>query len=206
MNKKDYLDQLTAEARPEKLAGRTSRILSSKIFMVCSIGLILLILIIVIGSILDSNKSDKKTIAYALALHISNTREVIHDYQPKVKSSILRSTSASLNSVLSDTYNKIDTYLTETYKSGAEKADKKLAEAATLRRDGLKADLFEAKITGILDNVYANKMVYEISLIMTEEAQLNSKTDNEKLKEALATSYNSLNKLYDDFNNFSGAN
>ena len=75
-----------------------------------------------------------------------------------------------------------------------------------MNKDGLEASLFEAKITGVLDNIYANKMVYEVSLIMTEEAQLSSKTDNDKLKEVLTTSYNSLNKLYDEFNNFSGAN
>ena len=205
MDKKDYLDKLTAETRPQKPAGKPSKILSSKIFMVCFIGLILLIMIIIIGAILGSNKSDKKTVAYTLALHLNSTGEVIHDYQPKVKSSILRSTSASLSSVLSDTYGKLNGYLTEKYKVGAEKADKKLIDAAALNKDALEADLFEAKITGVLDKTYANKMVYEISLIKAEEEQLITKSDEDKLKEILTTSYNSLNKLYDEFNNFSGS-
>ena len=207
MDKKDYLDKLTADVRPVKPAGKASKLLSSKIFMVCAIGLILLVLIIIVGAILSSNKTDKKTVAYALALHLENTGEIVKKYQPNVKSSLLRSTSESLGSVLADTYSKLDGYLTEKYNLKIKDADKKLVEEATLHKDGLDADLFEAKINGMLDKVYANKMVYEIALIMTEETQLNKKAEGDAtLTEILATSYNSLDKLYDEFNNFAGTN
>ena len=196
--------QLTSEVRPAKKPGKAAGILSSKIFMVCAIGLIALIIIIIIGAILGTNKGDKKTLAFELALHLNNTEEVIQNHQPNIKSSTLKSASASLSSVLSDTYSKLEGYLVEKYNFDLKKAGEKITEEATLHKDGLEADLFEAKINGILDKVYANKMVYEISLFMAEEAKLSNKASDEVLQEILTTSYNSLGQLYDEFNNFSG--
>ena len=66
--------------------------------------------------------------------------------------------------------------------------------------------MFEAKINGILDRIYAHKMAYEISLITTREAQIMKSINNDTLNEILTTSYNSLETLYDKFNNFSEAN
>ena len=46
-------------------------------------------------------------------------------------------------------------------------------------------------------------MAYEISLMANSEAQLLKSTNNDTLKEMLTTSYNSLDNLYDKFNDFS---
>jgi hypothetical protein len=87
------------------------------------------------------------------------------------------------------------------YKPGKE--DPKLINTADLEQDALDSSLSDAKINGVLDKVYANKMAYEISLIATMEANLYNSTNNEALMDVLSTSYDSLNNLYASFNDFS---
>ena len=201
MNGQDYLDQISAENRPVKKSGAS--FLSSKFFIIGAIGIGLLILIMILGAILGGNKTDEKSLSYALKLHIDNTAEVIQTYQPEVKSSDLRSSSASLSGVLSDTSKKLTDYLTAKYKIKDKDINKKIVEQATLEKDGLTSELFEAKINGILDRTYAYKMAYEIKMIMTEESKIYDKTNNQDLKGILDGSYNSLDNLYSKFNDFS---
>lgn len=200
MDKQEYLNQIAATNRPAKQP--TKGIFASKFLWVGIAGVAALILIILIGSVIGGAKGGISQKVFALQLHLENTSEVIQTYQPNVKSSVLRSSSASLYSVLSDTNRKMTDYIAEHY---ADKASEKLVEEATLEKDGLAADLFEAKINGILDRIYAHKMAYEISLFMTEETQIYDATGDENLKEMMTASRNSLNTLYDQFNNFSEA-
>ena len=206
MDGQEYLNQITESNKPKKKAGNKkgiSNILSSKIFMIGAIGLGALIVIIILGSILGGNKSNDKTLCYDLKLHLDGTSEVIQEYQQYVKSSILRSNSASLSGVLTNSSKELTDYLVDRYGFKDKDIDKKKVEAATAEKDEFANDLFEAKINGILDRIYAHKMAYEISLLTAEEARLMNTTNNETLKELLNTSYESLNNLYDKFNDFS---
>ncbi len=164
------------------------------------------IIIAIIGAILSGNKGGEKNLSISLKLHIDNTSEIIQQFQPNVKSSSLRSSSASLYSVLSNTSRELTGYLTEKYDFKDKDVAKNITDEATLLKDGLEAELFEAKINGILDRIYAHKMSYEISLIMSEEAKIINSTGNGALKELLTASYNSLNNLYTPFNDFSETN
>ena len=177
--------------------------MGSKFFMIGMVGLIALVVIIIIGAILGGNKGGEKNLSYKLKLHLDNTASVISEYQPRVKSSDLRSHSASLYSVLSSTNRELTDYLTEKYNFKEKDINKDFVEEATLAMDGLEAELFEARINGNLDRIYAHKMTYEISLFMNEEAKLINSTSNASYKEILTRSYNSLSNLYDSFNSFS---
>ena len=157
----------------------------------------------IIGAVLSGNRGGDKNLSYALKLHIDGTSEVIQKYQSDVKSSDLRSSSASLYSILSNTSKELTDYITAKYDFKEKDVNKNIAEEATLSKDGLEAELFEAKINGILDRIYAHKMAYEVSLITSEEAKIISSTGSADLKELLTKSYNSLNNLYDKFNSFS---
>ena len=202
MDGQDYLDQISADSRPIK-PSRFQNIISSKFFLIGLIFVIVLIIIIVIGAILSANKTDVKSLSAALNLHITNTTSIIKTYQDEVKSSSLRSSSASLGSVLSDTNNKLTKYLTERYNYNPKKVETKISDQATLEKDNLESELFEAKITGNLDRIYAHKMAYEISRFISEETKIYNSTNDDTLKDILSTSYNSLSTLYDNFNNFS---
>lgn len=204
MDKQEYLNQISAKNRPTKKSG--NKIFSSKFFWVGVIGVVALILIIIVGSMLGGGKTSTKDKLFSLILHIDNTSEIIEEYQANIKSSDLRSISASLNSVLSNTSKDLNNYAAEKYNSKEKNTSEKITEEETVAKDDLYNELFEAKINGILDRIYARKMAYEISIIVAREEQILKASDDDMLKEHLNDSLNSLNILYDKFDNFSEAN
>ncbi len=204
MDRQDYLNQISAKNLPAK--GGKLKVLSSKFFWVGVIGIGALILIIVMGALIGGGKTSGKDQLYSLILHINNTSELVETYQPDVKSSSLRSHSASLYSVLSNTSKELTEFAEEKYNFKEKDIKENLVEEETTAKDGLEAELFEAKINGILDRIYAHKMAYEISLITNREAQIMKSINNDVLDEILTTSYNSLDTLYDRFDNFSETN
>lgn len=207
MDGQQYLNQISEANRPKAKAGGkkggVSGILSSKFFLIGAIGLGLLIVIVIIGAVLGSNKGGAKSLSYDLKLHLDNTAEVVKEYQPDVKSSALRSSSASLYGVLTNTSRDLTSYLEGKYNFKDKDISKNVVEEAEEAKDGLANELFEAKINGILDRIFAHKMAYEISLLTAEEAQLIKASSDEALTELLNTSYESLSNLYDKFNDFS---
>ena len=199
MDNQEYLKQISQTVRPEK---KSMRWMSSPIFKVAVGGIIAFIVIMIVGSILTSGGTSLKNQTISLKLHIENTISVISNYKNNLKSSNLRSSSVSLSSVLSDTNRRLEEY-TENKDSKKDSEIKKLEEEAAVYKDELENDLFEAKINGILDRIFAHKMALEISLITAEESSIYDATGDGSLQSVLVTSYNSLNNLYDDFNNFS---
>ena len=200
MDGQDYLNQISATVRPEKKSKMS--FMSSTIFKVIAGAVVAFILIAVFGAIINGGKAGARDQAIALKLNLDGVLEVISEYQPSVKSSNLRSSSASLYSILSNTNRELENNITETYKYNPKSDDKKFEETTALERDGLSSALFEAKINGILDQVYANKMAYTISLIMSNESSLSNATSNEDLQTILSSSYNSLDTLYSQFSDF----
>lgn len=201
MNEQEYLNQISAEVRPEKAPKVRNGIFASPFFKVGVIGLVALVLIMIVGSVLSSGKTDGKTRTIQLLLHLDNTAKVISDYQPSVKSSDLRSSSASLYSVLTNTSRETTNYLSENY--GYKSASNDLVTQADTERDGLEADLFDAKINGTLDRIFAHKMEYEITMILAEEQSVYRVTSDSGYRSALESSMSSLETLYDKFNSFS---
>ena len=202
MEGQEYLNQISAATRPVK-EPKTKKILTSKLFIFGMVALVLFILMAIVGAILGGDKDNEKILNYHLKLHLDNTAGVIQEYQTNIKSSDLRSSSSSLNSILTSTSQQLTTYLTEKYAFKDSSIDEKIVEQANLEKDGLESELFEAKINGILDRIYAHKMAYEISVLMSEETKIMDTTKNEALDAILETSYSSLKVLYDNFNSFS---
>ena len=204
MDGQQYLNQISEPSRSAKPAKGKGGILSSKFFLVGVIGVVSLIIIIIIGSALGGDKGGgEKNLSYKLKLHLDNTAEVANEYQKHVRSSGLRSDGASLYGVLTNTSRELTDYLVQKYNFKDKDIDKKVQEAAEADKEELSNELFEAKINGILDRVYAQKMVYEISLLNNEETQLMKAAKSETLTGLLNTSYESLNNLYSKFNDFS---
>ena len=135
-------------------------------------------------------------------LHIDNTNNSVDTYRENLKSSALRSYSASLNSVLSDTSNKLTAFATSAYEYKPKNVDPKVVAAATTAAQELNDELFVAKINGSLDNMYDLKMVYEISTIMTQEEAILAATKNEDLTGILSPSLESLSTIYKNFDEY----
>lgn len=202
MDGQDYLNQISADNRPVQ-PSKLHNFFSSKFFLVGIIFIVALVIILVIGALLSTNKTDVKNLSFALNLHLDNTKSIIDTYQSQIKSSELRSYSASLSGILSKTSNDLTNYLTEKYNYNPKNIDSKITDQAALEKDGLESELFEAKINGNLDRIFTHKMAYEISAISSSETKIYNSTSDDNLKSILYTSYDSLSKLYDSFNNFS---
>ena len=177
--------------------------MSSPIFKALAIGIIAFVMIVVLGSILGGNKGDLKNSTIALKLHLDNTSEIVSKYQKSIKSSDLRSSSASVYSVLTNTSREVTDYLTAKYSYKSGSGDKKIIEETTLNKDELDTDLTDAKINGTLDRIFALKMKYEISLLMAEETNIYNTTGDATLKNIMNSSYDSLETLYNKLNDFS---
>ena len=202
MDNKSYLNQISASSRPTQKS-TISNLFSSPLTKVLAIGVVALIIILIVGSIIGGGNDNTKNKTIALSLHTDNLLITINEYQPAVKSSNLRSSSASLYSILGSTSSALTTYLTTKYNLKEKDIDEKLLSTETALYDSLNVDLAEAKINGLLDRTYARQMAYEISVIMNREAEIYKNMKDEGLKTSLLTSYDSLEKLYNDFDSFS---
>lgn len=200
MNGQEYLNRISKETAPVKKPKKN--IFQSKFFVVGAVGVILLVLIMIVGAILSSGGDDQSR-TFALKLHLSGTMEVMGNYQTKVKSSDLRSNGSSFYSVLSTTDTNLTNYITEKYDYSEKKVDKKLQSEADAEREELDNTLFEAKINGILDRIYAHKMAFEVSKFMSEAEKIARTTKNETLKELMNSLYGNLMPLYERFDEFS---
>lgn len=203
MDSQDYLDQISRTARPPKQSkGGIGNILSSKWFIWGMVAFGLLIVIVVFGSMLGGKETlEEKCIN--LKLHLDGNVEVIDEYQDDIKSSLLRSYAASLKGVFTNASSGINDFLVQKYNFEDKKLKKEVKEAAELTRDELMNDLFEAKINGLLDRVFAHKMALEIYGVMSDEKGISDAASDAEFKSFLSTSYDSLNNLYEKFNGFS---
>ena len=203
MDSQDYLDQISRAARPPKQKkGGISDILSSKWTKLGAAALVLLIYIVILGSILGGKETLEEKCTN-LKLRLDGTVEAISEYQGNIKSSTLRSLSASLKGVFTNTSSGLNTYMAQQYGYEAGREKDAVKEAAALTRDELMNELFEAKINGLLDRVFAHKMALEIYSVMSDEAGIANSSSDEALKSVLSSSYDSLNNLYPQFNDFS---
>ena len=207
MNQQEYLSQISGTVRPVKQPKQGGKnFLSSPIAKALLFGVAALIVIIIMGSILGGNKKSPKDSLINLMLHIDGTSEQITEYQAYIRDSSLRANGASLNTVLADASKAVNDYLVAKYsfKSGSESksAQAKADENAAALGD----ELFEARINGWLDTVFARKMAYEITLIKTEIDSAYNMVKDDSFKSSLSSSYNSLTNLYDLFDSFSENN
>ncbi len=206
MDGQQYLDQISKTNLPKRATVGKKKFWQNKFFIISMIGVVGVLIIVLIGAIIKANTVSEKSLVEKLNLHLTGTISAIDEYQNYIKSSDLRSSSASLKGILSDTNSSVSSYVAEKYNlKNTNNYDKALRETAETDSAELKNDLFEAKINGILDRIYAHKMAYEISVIKSEESRIYDITNSSSLKEALDTSYKSLENLYSSFSDFSEA-
>ncbi|MBO7560754.1 hypothetical protein J6T21_01805 [Candidatus Saccharibacteria bacterium] len=202
MDSEAYLNRISASNRKAKNSGG----IFSSIWIKILIAVTAVVLIIILFSNLAAPTESVKDKLVSLKLHATNLSKTIGTYQPRVKSSILRSSTASLNSILVNTTSSLTNYIADQYKTKDDKSTpaniKKKEEKLTT---ALEEELFNARINGFLDRTFASKMAYEITVISTREKEILKLTKNDNLKDILNSSLNSLDTLYNSFNNYSDA-
>lgn len=202
MDNKAYLEQIAGSNRPVKKSG-LGDIFSSKLIKIVLIGVAALFVIIILGSLLSGGSSNLQDKAISLKVHFDKLIETLETYQPYVKSSDLRGASASLSSISKTTSSDLNEYLAAKYNFKENRVDKSIEEKETSLFEALDQELFEGKINGLLDRTFARKIAQEISTLTARESEIFNKSNDNTLKNILKTSYDSLENLYDSFNNFS---
>ena len=210
MDKKEYLNQISSHPTAKSpmmnkdWMGKIQAILHSK-FLWIGVGCVVAFIVLaMIGGLLSGGRGDNKDRVYALSLRVSSLNDVISEYQNSVLSSELRGYSASLSSVLSNTATNLNNYISEYYKTKQKEIPKTITGPEEEAKQKLSDELFEARITGRLDQVYAQRMAIEISTIMDREETIHNSINNEQLDTMLSSSYDSLANLYPKFNEFVG--
>ena len=139
MDSQSYLNEISSSVRPEKKSKHFN--LSSNKFvlvgLICGVGIILMA---IIGIVLSNSKAGVKEQAISLMLRLDSLSSVIDEYQPYVKSSDLRSNSASLSGIIKNTNTDLTEYIIETY--DFKSADDKVQEEEDARTEELKGELF----------------------------------------------------------------
>lgn len=202
MDGQEYLNQISASNRPMKPQRNVGSFFSSIYFKLGVGAVVILIITMILGMVLGSQTGTEDK-CIGLKLRLDKTSEVITEYQPSLKSSLLRSLSASLKGIFTNTSSQLGTYMAGAYGYEDGKAKESMIEEADLNKDALMNDFFEAKINGLLDRTYAHKMTLEIYGVMSDEAGIVNSTSDENLKSLLVGSYDSLKNLYTQFNDFS---
>ncbi len=202
MDKQEYLNEISSDIGHLQ-SSNNKTFLSSKIFLISIIGIAGFILIAITGAIIGGSTISLKDRIATLILHIDNTTEIIEKYQSNLKSSDLRSYSSSLRGIFQNTSRNLTEYSSSKYNFKPKEIKKSIQEEETSVKDALDSDLFKAKINGRLDRIYADKMAYEISFVLSHENQILKNASDSSLKDIVTTSRESLSVLYDNFNNFS---
>lgn len=211
MDGQEYLSQIAKDDTRPKRQKDTSgglglgidfkKILHSKIFLGVVIGLVLLFAVMIITSAMSGNKADIPDLATKLKAEIDETTEMINKYQDRVKSSTVRSNGASLYSVLSGTGLGLGGWITTAYPEYKGLSEKETA-ALEASKTALDEELFAAKITGKLDWTFSSKMAEQIANILAQEDNLYTQTKDADLKQILESNYDSLENLYNAFDNY----
>lgn len=198
MDRKEYLNQISAKSTPTQKG--LPPFLTSKFFWIIMVCLLAIVAILGIGSAITGSKEPPENRFYALLLQVDNVRGVTEQYQDVLKSSTLRGYTTSLNTILASTSSELTAFVTEVYKYNPKKLPEKITTEAAQHNEELNNELFEAKITGNLDEIFDLKMIYEISLIMNQEEAILQTAKNEALVNMLTNSYNNLQAQYNNFN------
>lgn len=202
MDSQSYLNEISAATRP---VGKSKfDFLKSKYFIIGAAVVGCFILFALIGMLINGGKERVKEQTVSLYLRISTISDIVTEYQPSVKSSDLRSSSASLTGVLTNTNRELSQYVQDKYNYD-EKKFEKLVDSEADHREELNTTLFSAKINGILDRIYAHKIAYEMAIMYSMEESLLDATNDDTLKELLTTSMSGLDNIYNKFDEFSEA-
>lgn len=209
MNNKEYLEQISSETRPlvKKAPGFFGKTLNLSMKQLKIIGAIVIsmVLILLVGLIATSgNKNSERDYVDMAYLRTDDLSGVIEDYRTEIRSSKLRSMAMSLKSVLSETNYILTTSLADDF--GVKDPSKPAKESTTEKEAAIIGELLDtlevARLNALLDRVFAREYTYQISLLLSLETDILSRTKKEPFKSNLTSAKSNLEALHTQFNNF----
>ena len=199
----EYLNQIAQDNRAVGQKADKGFSIDPKWLKIIGVGVLGVILIMILGGIiggLGTAGRDLMDKLYARTLNLNNS---ITEYNNSVKSSELRSMGNSLSAVLVETNSKVASLLTSEY--GVDGTDPR-DEATKLEEDehiqAVNSELYYGKINGLMDRYFVREMSREIVLLQSLETEVMEKTSSQAVKDALVSSWNNLNKLETQFEDY----
>lgn len=203
MDGQQYLNQITPTAQKDNgILG----IFKSKIGILLIAGVILTLAIIIIGSAMKpqtTTPADAKTQTFTLKNQFDVISNSFSTHQKNLHSPTLRSISAEVSRILSDSNKKFtDQITTELTYTAASITDDIVAVNKSYYAT-LDSALF-AEVGGpSYDRAFARKMAMALKRFLDAELSIYNLSQSDDLKNILSSSYNSLSPLYVQLNNYS---
>lgn len=204
MDKLEYLNHISQSNRPVAPV-KKSFISGSLIVKILVIGVMLTALLICIGMVINTGPARATDLSRQLYTRIINVNKTISTYNPKLKSSQLRSISYSLSGTLTGTEAQLGAYLKATYPDSnaplSPSAETAQLETASITK--INDTLYTAQLNGTLDRAYATQIHFQVSLLMSMTSELLSRDQDKNLSQILDNFYSNLNTIEQSLDNYS---
>lgn len=199
----EYLNQIAQDNRAVGQKAQKGLPIDPKWLKIIGVGILGVILIMIVGGLLGGLGTAERDLMDKIYARTQGLNNSIMDYNDAVKSSELRSMGNSLSAVLTETNSKVAGLLTSEY--GAEgvepRSETTTAEEAE-HMQAVNSQLFYGKINGLMDRYFVREMTREIVLLQSLESEAMEKSSSSAVKEAMANSWNNLNKLEAQFEEY----
>lgn len=196
MDKLEYLNQISQSNRPVKPV-KKSFISGGLILKILVSGIIATALLICIGVVANTGPARATDLSRQLYVRIENVNKLISTYNPKLKSSQLRSISYSLSGALTGASTQLSAYLVATYPDSKTPLVPSTEIATNEEYSNTNANnlLYKAQINGTLDRAYANQITLQVSLLMSMISELLARDKDPNLGVILDNFYSNLNTI-----------
>lgn len=200
MNDIEYLNTIAKDNRAE-VAPAKDHILDPKWIKIIIGAVAAVIVMMIIGGILSGLGNGERDLLDKIYARTNNLNTSVNNYSDSLKSSDLRSMASSLSTVLRETNAKVGAILTSDYGDTTPK-DESIASEETDHIVAVDSALNYGKVNGLLDRYFAREMSREIVLLQSLESEALEKLDGDAIKSALSSSWNNLEKLKPQFEDF----
>ena len=189
-----YLNSISAPAPvpPKKSFGAPSMKTLKKFLL----GATILFVLIIAFSLLANRGDGSAALLARLSLRVEHLSEIISDYQPSLKSPVLRGHSSSLSSVLTSVTKGLEA-------RSVAKPSSALSSEEESEASALSDTLEKAKLNGYLDRVYAREFALHITLLINLLDTLLASADTKSDVDFYTNSRDSLNLLLPSFESYS---
>lgn len=203
MDKLDYLNQISKSNRTAKTTKSSSFNWHLVLKLIIGIATILTILtsIVVISNAGSSRNSD---LTKQLYTRITNVNKTISTYNPKLKSSQLRSVNYSLSGILTATGAQLEAYIKSLDSSSKTPLalSSKTATEEELAASNINTTLYNAQLNGVLDRIYPTQIHLQVSLMMTMATELVSRDQDPALISIMDNFYTNLSAIEQTLDNY----
>lgn len=199
----EYLNQIAQDNRVVGQKTGKGLPIDPKWLKIIGIGIAGVILIMIVGSLLGKLGTAERDLMDRIYARTKNLNNSIMEYNDSVKSSELRSMGNSLSTVLTETNSKVAGLLASEYGAeGTEPRDEAVTAEEEEHIQAVNVQLYYGKINGLMDRYFVREMSREIVLLQSLESEALEKSSSSAVKDAMANSWNNLNKLETQFENY----